>query len=140
MTALRTLATAAVLALALSACTHASRATWDTADIASYTITTTVSCFCPELDGPVTVTVVDGKATTATRDGKEIPVNDPTLRGLPLTVEDLFAYIDDSAKADDVSVTYDPHLGYPTSIAVDWRKNAIDDEVTITVTNFQSEE
>lgn len=55
-----------------------------------------------------------------------------------VTVEDLFAFIDEAATAgaDVVDVQYDPDLGYPTDIEIDQMTNAIDDEACYAVKDF----
>jgi hypothetical protein len=53
------------------------------------------------------------------------------------TVEGLFDTIRDGLdRAGSIEVTYDAARGYPTRIAIDWVKNAIDDEIAYTVTEF----
>jgi len=109
------------------------RATWEEAGIDSYTYQLTRSCFCPGPFGPITVTVVDGKVESVTHGRKQTPVGEDELGERPLTVDELFGYVDEATgKADDVAVDYDPDLGYPTRISVDWYRNAIDDEMSFT--------
>lgn len=149
MTTLRTLTCVGALVLSLSACSdppttsvaQGPRATWDAAGIGSYTFTVMRGCFCPqEYIGPFTVTVVDGAPVAVVRGRKEIPVDDETLGELPLTVEQLFTYIDEvGAQADDVSVSYDADLGFPSRISVDLYANAVDDEMQIAVSDFRAE-
>lgn len=113
------------------------RATWEAAGIDSYSNELTRSCFCSGPFGPITVTVVDGKVESVTRGKKQIPVSEEELGERPLTVDELFGYIDDAtAKADDVAFGYDPDLGYPTRISVDWYRDAID-EMSFTAGGLQ---
>jgi len=53
---------------------------------------------------------------------------------VPLTVLALFAKVEDAIDrdADRLDVRYDPRLGYPLEIAIDFIERAIDDEVTYT--------
>lgn len=55
------------------------------------------------------------------------------------TVEKLFDAIQDAIKrdADEVTVTYDPALGYPSNISIDFEEMAIDDEITFVVSAFE---
>lgn len=56
------------------------------------------------------------------------------------TIDDLFAQLDrDKKSADEVKVTYDAVWGFPSQVAVDEITNAIDDEHTYGVTDFQSQ-
>ena len=50
----------------------------------------------------------------------------------------LFTQLKDaSAEADKVEVTYDPTYGFPTILAIDQIEQAMDDELYITVDNFE---
>jgi hypothetical protein len=113
------------------------RDAWHAAGIDSYTVTVDRMCFCPEV-GPLTVTVAGDEVVSVRRRGEEIALDDPALESWPLTVEDLFDEVDDAERtADDVVVSYDTELGYPTRIAIDRWKNAVDDEVTFVARDLQ---
>jgi hypothetical protein len=51
----------------------------------------------------------------------------------------MFAELNTQAvqEADKVTVTYDPTYGYPTEIVIDYIELATDDEMYISVTNFE---
>ena len=51
------------------------------------------------------------------------------------TVEELFNIIEDAIKrnADEILITYDSLLGYPTRVAIDYEKILADEEITYTV-------
>jgi hypothetical protein len=141
MTKSRSVALTVLAVLALAACAdepstsvaQGSRETWQDAGFDSYALTIERMCFCPDI-GPYVVTVIDGEVASVTSQGKDVPLDDELLRTWPLTVEDLFAEVDDAqAHADDVAVRYDEELGYPTRIAIDRLENAIDDEMTYVV-------
>lgn len=109
------------------------RATWADAGIDTYTITIERMCFCPDV-GPYEVSVEDGEAVSVTKDGEDVPLDDESLATWPLTVEDLFAEVDDAERtADDVTVSYDATLGFPRKIFIDHIENAIDDEMSYVV-------
>lgn len=73
----------------------------------------------------VDIEVRDGHAVEVhaqADDLKRMPVGD-------LTVDNVFADIERAQEnADMVTATYDPALGYPTSVRIDVDKGAIDDE------------
>ena len=133
-----------VLALAAAACGNPfsptedledARRTWSRQGITSYRFTVNVLCFCIDR-GPFAVVVEQGRVTSVTDPATGAPrTPDPFV---PLTVEALFARIDDAIErdADEIEVRYDPTLGYPQEIAIDFIENAIDDEVTYTVSDL----
>ena len=107
----------------------------------SYTVTVRRSCFCLLSAGPFRVTVVEGEVARVTQDRREIPLTDKVLDGIPLSIDQLFAYVDGARTAagpDSVRVTYDPNLGYPTRIATSTIFFVSDSVITISVTDFQS--
>lgn len=54
-----------------------------------------------------------------------------------MTVEDLFEVAQDAIEtADHVDISYDPDLGYPTTVSVDQILEAVDDEFTWTIESF----
>lgn len=137
--------TTLVLALSLTACADAPstsvsqgpRGMWDAAEVDAYTITVERRCFCPGV-GPYVVTVVDGEISSVTHAGKDVDPDGEMLRDWPLTVEELFREVTEAeGNADDLAVSYDPDLGYPTKIAIDRWEDAIDDEVTYVVRDLQ---
>jgi hypothetical protein len=100
---------------------------WDSADVRNYTMT--VELIAMVGVGSYTVRVVDGVPDASPEWqpwGKH-----PQPR--PLTVEDLFAAIDDTA-----DVTYDEHLSFPRQINFNANTpNVADDEWSYTVTAFE---
>ena len=110
---------------------------WESQGIHSYTVTVREICFCPiERGGPFRVTVVDDRVAGVEYlgEGTGIEPHDD----IPLTVEDLFATVNEALReADDVEVTYDPTYGFPSDIKVDRIENAIDDEVYYEARDFQ---
>ena len=55
------------------------------------------------------------------------------------SIEGLFDIIQDAITddVDHLAVTYDKENGYPTKIEIDYRSNAIDDEYTLIITEFE---
>jgi hypothetical protein len=132
---------AALLTFTLAACRSATaperdlalaRARWAQHGPASYSITVGRSCEClPEMMGPVVVTVRNGviESRHFTRDGGAVPAEYVEL--FP-SVEGLFGIIERARRegAAQLDVSYDPTLGYPVRIAIDWHATHVVDEVT----------
>ena len=103
-----------------------------------YTYQLRVGCFCPVVDGKVRV-----------QDGQVVAVGgwpgvDRPLTGFAdasPTIDGVFTQLALAMKgADDVDVEYDQQTGVPTSIQVDWAKNAVDDEIGYQISDFQPQE
>jgi hypothetical protein len=104
---------------------------WELSRPASYRFTVTAQCFC--LAKPRTITVEDGQVVA------EQPAADASpATAQILTVDDLFdrarQAIDD---ADRFEVVYHDEFDFPAVIDVDLLAEAIDDEITYLVTDFQ---
>jgi hypothetical protein len=115
---------------------NANLAKWRASHPVSYQYTWFTGCFCPEsYRGPFRVTVrVDQVLIQPGTPGGAQPGNDVPQR---LPIEAVFAAARDAlATADAVDITYDPTYGFPTSVAVDAIKQAVDDEYTITIESF----
>jgi hypothetical protein len=110
------------------------RRKWERQGITSYELTVNVLCFCIER-GPFAVVVERGRVVSVT-DGQGVQRTPNEF--VPLTVEDLFDKIEDAIArdADQIDVRYDPELGYPREIAIDFIELAIDDEVTYTASDL----
>ena len=148
-----------VLTIVLSACStianvsgpksevEQARDKWQAADISHYQINVDVSCFCAFHDEmPLIVEVKDGEVVSLkSGTGKELNPANLQYYERYLTVEKLF---DEIAKgfqaegsgegaADKVEVKYDETYGFPTTINIDFVEKAVDDELYITVSDFQ---
>ena len=116
---------------------------WNNAKITQYRYSLTVSCFCAFRDRmPLTVEVRQGEVISlAYADGTALSRADANYEFLSryATVERLFSELeaDLSGEADEVTVTYDPTYGFPRTIHLDVIKEAIDDELSLEVTNFE---
>ena len=114
----------------------AARARWDASGVSEYRWTLTPRCFCGLQ--PTTVTVRGGVPVDVVVNGHSIQPAEWDETQLPsLTVEAVFAQIDENAGADALSYTFDPELGYPTSVQADVWKEAVDDEWSLTIDRFQ---
>ena len=127
----------ALLLLPLGACSEgplgpareslrANRALWDQRGPASYSYVYEVNCFCasPALR-PVRVTVEAGDVVGAVREetGDDVEGRFPS-------VEELFERIQDAVDrgAHEISAGYDPELGFPRAVFIDYERNVIDEE------------
>lgn len=113
------------------------RSVWDARHPASYTYTIERSCFCVLL-GPLTVTVQDGQVTAiALADGTEVRPHDARLAAYPISIDALFDYAEEAERSSDRSkIGYDPALGYPAALDIDWDSSIPDDDVTIQVADL----
>ena len=114
------------------------RRTWSGQGIDSYTFKVSQLCFCgPDTQGTFAVVVVRGSVASVT----DVETGAPRTPNpfVPLTVLALFAKVEDAIDrdADRLDVRYDPRLGYPLEIAIDFIERAIDDEVTYTASDLR---
>jgi hypothetical protein len=106
----------------------ASRALWEAAAPASYTMTYRLVCFCPELRA--TVTVENGRVVFFEPEGETV-IDE-------LTVEDLFADLQAAfdQNAARVTATFDAELGYPVDYFIDEDEMIADEEHGYLVESF----
>ena len=115
------------------------RALWIAAGITSYRYDYQRSCECgPDMLRPVSIEVIEGSVTSVTFLDDGLLAQSSTFNAFA-TIDDLFDMIDEAvqANAESLVVTYDPTLGYPTLLSVDYRIEIADDEFTITATNLE---
>lgn len=135
------------LVLALSACSGGSvvqqnRERWEEQNIDHYRFTVVVSCFCPFAGAEATYEVQNGQVVYESVQAAPDREIDPAQVGefyQPYnTIEKVFAYLEEATnEADETTVEYDPTYGFPTNISVDWIKEAVDDEMYLTLSNFE---
>jgi hypothetical protein len=141
-----------VMALLLSACVSVNalgnhseieqnQAKWQEAGISHYRYDLSISCFCVfTQDMPLILEVRDGKVVSMEyQNGNKI---DPSLTELfekYATIDRVFAELEAglNGAADEVIVKYDPTYGFPTEATIDVEKQATDDELYLTLSNFQ---
>ena len=141
-----------VMALILAACTSANalggqseieqnQGKWQDARISHYRYHLSISCFCVfTQDMPLIIEVQDGKVVSMEyQSGKTI---DPSLLDLfekYATIDRIFTELkaDLNGAADEVIAKYDPTYGFPTEITIDFQKQATDDELYLTLSNFE---
>lgn len=104
-----------------------------------YAYTLRVGCFCPYV-GPLRITVQNGEVVGVRQlepiDGGPQNVQD-WINKQAMTLVELDALVDRALReADDVDVEYDPTYGFPANVYIDWYKDAVDDEIGYTVTDY----
>lgn len=114
------------------------RATWAAIRPYAYAYTLRRSCFCaPESLGPVRVSVQGDIVVERTYadTGEPVPAH---LADLFPTVEGLFALVDHAlaSGAHEVVVEYEPALGFPEEVWIDYRERLADDELGLSVTSI----
>ncbi|BBD64412.1 hypothetical protein NIES4072_19250 [Nostoc commune NIES-4072] len=112
---------------------------WRQKNISNYRYEFTRSCFCfPKATEPVIIEVRNGVTTSITYKYSKHPV-DTGLFEKYNTIPKLFNIIRNALiqRADNLTVQYNPTLGYPTQINIDYDKQRTDDEIFITISNLQ---
>jgi len=119
----------------------AGRALWRAANIASYEYSYQRACEChPDQEADTIVSVADGRVVGVryAREGyaEEVALP-PEKLSWYRTIDDLFALVDTAqTSAETVRVEFDPRLGYPVSIYVDYVGDLVGDELGLTITSF----
>ena len=139
-----------LLALVLAACSAGATtdyeknlAKWNDANISHYRYSLFIGCFCAFRDQmPLTIEVKDGEVVSMTRsDGTAVNSTDPSYDIFEsyATIDRVFLKLeaDQTGDADEVTVTFDSTYAYPANVAVDNIKEAIDDEISYQVSEFE---
>lgn len=141
-----------VMALILAACASANalggqseieqnRDKWQDADISHYRYDLSISCFCVfTQDMPLLIEVQDGKIVSMEyQSGKEIDSSLTELFEKYATIDRIFTELEAglNGAADEVIAKYDPTYGFPTEVTIDVEKQATDDELYLTLSNFE---
>jgi len=115
------------------------RAIWEANHPANYTYTIERTCFCLPL-GPLSVTVQDGVVTSIlTEKGRHLHEDRGPLTAYPVSIDALFDYAEEAeARSARSAIGYDPTLGYPAALDIDWDSTTPDDDVQIQVTDFHA--
>ena len=115
---------------------------WQDANISHYRYNLHISCFCIFVENmPLIIEVQDGEVVSMEfQNGKEI---DPSLIDLfnkYATIDRVFAEVEAglNGAADNVVVKYDPTYGFPTEVTIDVEQQAADDELYLTLSDFEA--
>ncbi|AUS99091.1 hypothetical protein CLI64_01005 [Nostoc sp. CENA543] len=113
---------------------------WNSKNIVNYRYTFSNGCFCiPDARGPVVIEVRNGKTVSVTSVATGQPVSNPEFFRNYNTIPKLFNVIGDAIQrqAANLDVSYNPQYGYPTQINVDYNAQIADEEIYLTIENFQ---
>jgi len=136
-----------ILVLTLSACSGNStlrqnQSKWESQNIDHYRFAVAVSCFCPFANVKVTYEVQNGQVVTQTvQTSSDNPVDEAQVGDFYQdynTIDKVFDYVGRAVnEADKTTITYDSTYGFPTDVSVDWIKQAVDDEMYLTLSDFE---
>ena len=116
------------------------RALWEANRSNDYSFVLAPMCFCPqEYVQPVRIRVANGVVASVTYvESGKTPEHDGF--GRYVTVDGLFAVIQEGIdrKASRITVSYDPGLGYPKDVSIDYVANMADEEYAFTAANFSA--
>lgn len=115
------------------------RALWNKGNISSYRYTLSNSCFCiPDARGPVVIEVRNGRTVyvNSVETGQAV---DPQFFQSYNTIPKLFNVIQDAIqrRASSLEVRYNHKYGYPTQINIDYNAQIADEEIFLTIENFE---
>ena len=145
----------AVAALALAACAGATASAnqnqselddnqqkWQDANISHYRYNLSISCFCVfTQDMPLIIEVQDGKVVSMEyTSGNEIDAGSREYFQRFETIDKVFEQLqkDIGGEADEVVVTYNANYGFPEEVKIDYVLEATDDEIWLTISDFES--
>ena len=139
-----------LLAFVLVACSMGTKSAFDThhekwqdANIDHYRYSILISCFCPGTEKmPLNIEVQNGEVVSmAYVDGTSVSAEDPQFEFYSRysTIDRLFSELkaDLEGAADEVTVTYNSSVGYPDQINIDRIKDAVDDETSLMISEFE---
>ncbi len=108
---------------------------WDRENPANYAVTVQRLCFCASVE-PVRIVVQNRLVMSRTVVSTQAPLP-ANLHDLYPDIPGLFATIKDAyVRADAVTVSFDRQYGFPSDATIDYIKNAVDDELSLKVSNF----
>jgi hypothetical protein len=139
------------MAIILAACSAAAtevpsefesaRQKWQEASISHYRFNLNLSCFCAFAENmPLVLEVQEGEVVSMEyQNGNEIEVTNLEFFQQYATIERIFEQLEKAlgGEADEVTVTYDETYGFPTQADIDFVEQAIDDELYLTISDFE---
>ena len=120
------------------------RRTWQDSGITHYRFSLNIGCFCAFRNRmPIAVEVQKGEIISMTYpDGTLVAETDSNYEifSKHATVDRIFSELEagQTGGAEEITVTYDSAHGFPSEIYFDFIKAAADDEVSLTVSNFEA--
>jgi hypothetical protein len=119
---------------------RAARLRWQRQRPEAYSYVLERLCFCGrETVGPVRIQVRGDSVLSRTYTGSGEPVSLP-FRQYFGPMETVFDVVSEALErdADSLAARYDPARGYPVSVVIDYIENAVDDELTVRVSEFRT--
>jgi hypothetical protein len=116
------------------------QALWEAQGYDHYRYTLQVGCFCmTDVTRPVVIEVRDGAVASITYADDGAPA-DPALFARYDTIDDLFTVIAEAASQNParLDVTYAAETGVPLSVVIDISEQMADEELYLTVSDFQA--
>ncbi|HLF74529.1 MAG TPA: DUF6174 domain-containing protein [Anaerolineales bacterium] len=138
-----------LIVLALAACSagnqseiERNREKWRDANISHYRFNLNIGCFCVfSQDMPLVIEVRDGQVVSMEyQNGNPIDAGNREFFERFATIDRVFAEVDAdlAGAADKIVVTYDQTYGFPAQVNIDYVKEAIDEELALTVSGFEA--
>ena len=118
--------------------------TWQGSGITHYRFSLNIGCFCVFRNQmPIAVEVQNSEIISMTYpDGTLVAETDPNYEifSKHATIDLLFSELEagQAGAAEEVTVTYDSAYGFPSDIYFDYVKAAADDELSLTISNFEA--
>jgi cytoskeletal protein RodZ len=113
---------------------------WESQGIESYQYTLQVGCFCmTDMTQPVIIEVQNGEVASITYAADGSAAN-PELFERYNSIDKLFTVIDEAEAQDPalLDVTYDETYGVPLSVNIDISEMMADEELYLTISDFQT--
>ena len=114
---------------------------WRDANISHYRYRLEISCFCAfSQDMPLIIEVQDGQVVSMEySSGNEIDAANLEYFQRFETIDRLFEQLqkDIGGEADEVVVTYNETYGFPEEVKIDYVLEATDDELWLTISDFE---
>jgi hypothetical protein len=121
--------------------TSSAQEKWQDANIPHYRYELTIGCFCVfSQDMPLIIEVKDGQVVSMEyKSGKEIDAASMEIFQRYETIDKIFAEIEKARAegADTITVTNDETYGYPKEVTIDFQQQAADEELYLTIANFE---
>jgi hypothetical protein len=120
---------------------ESARQQWEAAGISHYRFNLNMVCFCAFSENmPLVVEVQDGSVVSMEyQNGNEIDPASLEFFQRYETIDKIFSELEKAAggEADEVTVSFDDTYGFPEQIDIDVVKEAIDDELAMTISGFE---
>jgi hypothetical protein len=136
-----------IAALLLSSCSllpnfdfNAAQSRWQSAHLTHYRYDLHVGCFCAFVDRmPLSIEVENGTVKSMLyNDGTPVPQDQQEIFARYAPIDTMFAFTADALhRADETKVEYDAKYGFPATLYIDYIRQAADDELSLSASNFQ---